>query len=201
MTELLFCASTVQWSFTALRRGRTREWERQRQTERERESVCARRVGRKPAHPTLTAACLQSEECCISWGQCRGQGGRGSFLLRSPYSKCRAGMQKTESLRRTQKLRGTETPRERETDGQIHRERETDELQHSARCICCPMFSTKIQLRIIRGQKWEWIIFTLRKMRPRISLSSLDCPLTVLWLDVFVCSLFKGYCSRQLHVF
>ncbi len=194
MTELLFCASTVQWSFTALRRGRTRECEkdkgRQRERERERENV----YGTSASTPHPCCCCLQSEECCISWGQCRGQGGRGSFLLRSPYSKHGAWMQK-------QPAANTETERDgdtkRETDGQRQRERqmdrdretETDELQHSARCLCCPMFSTKNQLHIIRGQKREWIIFTPRKMCPHISVPSLKCPLTVLWLDVFVCSL------------
>lgn len=204
MTELLFCmmlcAITVQWSFTALRRGR--EGERDKDRQRERESMCVcKKSGTGASSPHPYCCCLQSEECCISWGQCRGQGRGGSLQLRSPYRKHRAGLQ---TQRACGRRRNWEGQRRREGGRWTDREkdRETDELQHSAWCLFYPMFSTKkIQLHAIRGQKWEWIIFTPQKLRPRISVSLLDCPLTVLWLDVFVCSLFQGNCPRQPQVF
>lgn len=72
MTELLFCmmlcAITVQWSFTALRRGREGERDKDRQRERERVCVCARRVGPAPAHPTLTAAACRVRSAAFPEG-------------------------------------------------------------------------------------------------------------------------------------
>lgn len=110
----VLCAITVQWSFTAPRRGgkREREWEektadRHGAREREYQSVCKRSgTGASSPHPYR---CLQSEECCISWGQCRGQGRGGSLLLRSPYSKHRAGLQ-------THRACGRQTEGDRWTD-------------------------------------------------------------------------------------
>lgn len=145
MTELLFCmmlcAITVQWSFTALRRGR--EGERDKDRQRERESMCVcKKSGTGASSPHPYCCCLQSEECCISWGQCRGQGRGGSLQLRSPYRKHRAGLQ---TQRACGRRRNWEGQRRREGGRWTDREkdRETDELQHSAWCLLYPMFSTK----------------------------------------------------------
>lgn len=109
MTELLH--SPVEIHST---QEREKEWERPEKKGQRIERESLNGTGASSPHPYCR--CLQSEECCISWGQCRGQGRRGSLLLRSPCSKHRAGLQTRRACGRQKPRR---TDRERETDGQI----------------------------------------------------------------------------------
>lgn len=99
--------------------------------ERVRESMC-KKSGTSANSPHPYCCCLQSEECCISWGQCRGR------------EKRLASVQVT--VRQT-KSRESEMGRVRWTA--------VDKLQHSLGWLS----AVGVKRHTVRGQEWEWSFF------------------------------------------
>lgn len=98
---------------------------------------CAKRPGLVPVPPP---PCLQSEECCISWGLRRGQGGGHPI-----------GNRATDGME-AKRLDGWSV-------------RGADELRRSAWCLLRLVFLHKCSAwPRKRGQKWEWVMFTPGKV-------------------------------------
>lgn len=174
---LWLSCSTVHWSFTALR-GRKSDRDKKKKKDGERACVCKENgTGASSPHPH--SCCLQSEECCISWGQCRGQGRRGSLLLRSPHSIERGCRHREPAADRNWER----TDREWETDGQIETQMSCSIQRDASSVQCSPrMFSFTPSEHRSGNESFSHP----KKMRLRVSFLSLDCPLTVLWLEGFV---------------
>ncbi len=189
MTELLFCmklcAITVQWSLTALRRGRKRERDkdRQRERERERESMCVQEEwDRRQLTPPLLL--LPAEWGVLHFLRAMQRTRKKRLTsVKVTIQQTQSRAADTESLRRTEKLRGTETLTERDRWTDRQRDR------WAAAFGVMPLLSNVLH-------KYS----ASRRQRTEVGMNHLHTPkicahvfqfhrliVTVLWLDVFVC--------------
>lgn len=185
MTELLFCmklcAITVQWSFTALSRGRKRERDKDRQ--REGESMCVQEEwDRRQLTPPLLL--LPAEWGVLHFLRAMQRTRKKRLTsVKVTIQQTQSRAADTESLRRTEKLRGTETLME------IERQMDRQRDRWAAAFSVMPLLSNVLH-------KYS----ASRHQRTEVGMNHLHTPkicahvfqfhrliVTVLWLDVFVC--------------
>lgn len=167
MTELLlfsvWCCVLLE-SSGALRHSGEGESEKQRLTE-ERKRVCVCEKSGTSASSPHPYCCLPAEWRVLHFLRAMQRTRKKRRLTSVKVTKQQTQSQSADN-REPAADRDTERDTERETERDRWTDGETDELQHSAWCLCCPMFSTNIQLHTITAQKWEWIIFHTPKIAP-----------------------------------